>query len=477
MTEPLIANNLKAERVAAGFATVEELAERAGIDAAWCSYIEDGKVLATREEYQRLLDALGGIPANRIYELTWRQLTLIDQDGPMPSMEWATEMWLGYRDAGHLLMARDELNFYDKQPGLDHQAEVYLNMSCGTQRSPHLLQDTVSVFEALGISFVAAAGPGAACCGKPIAIGKSEESFERHRQSRLDRSQAWGATTQVNWCGACQQTGTAAAARHELADGLVSPVREIQLIPFLEERIRALGDKVPWKQEVRRRVIAEGHPGNSNVHYHAQQVMPRLLSMVPGVQVMGYYDGWWELSPCATFGLEGSRPPAWTERPETPAELDDHRARLAADIRRRGGDTVSTMHFNCHQMWSRYATEGMDVVHAISILAEALDCTHPDRFQDAVQHGDPQRLVEESRPRWQSWGMTEARATQMARSICDQAAGTNYANEGLDDADGQSYAMTRRVNAGSFCGGCGGGGCQTHGNPSRSMASSHNRAS
>lgn len=467
MTEPLIANNLRAERLAAGFGTVEELAERAGIDPVWCSYIEDGKVLASRDQYERLLEALGGIPANRLYERTWRQLTLIDQRGPMPGMEQPTTMWHAWRDESHLLMSRDELNFFDRQPGPGHEAEVYVNMSCGTQRSPHLLQDTVSVFEALGISFVAAAGPGAGCCGKPIAMNKSEEAFDRHRRSRLDRSAAWGATTQVNWCGACQQIGTATAARHELADGIAPRVREIQLIPFLEERLRALGDKVPWKKEVRRRVIAEGHPGHSNVHYHAQQVIPRLLSMVPGVEVTGYYDGWWELSPCALFGLEGSPPPAWTERPETPAELDDHRARLAADVRNRGADTVSCMHFTCHQMWSRYASDRLDVVHAISILAEALDCAHPDRFQQAARQNDPRRLVEDSRPRWESWGMTEQRATEMAESICDQGAGTKYVvNVALDESDGQSYAMTRRVNAGSFCGGCGGGGsCQAHSTP------------
>lgn len=467
MTEPLIANNLRAERIAAGFETVEALAARAGIDPAWCSYIEDGKVLANREEYERLLDALGGIPANRIYVRAWRQLTLLDQTDPMPGMTRASKMWREWRDEGHLLMSREELNYFDRQPGPDHRAEVYVNLSCGTQRSPHLLQDTVSVLGALGVSFVAAAGPGAGCCGKPLAMNKSQDAYEQHRQSRIDRSQAWDATTHVNWCGACQQISSAAAARHELADGIVHPVREVQLIPFLEERVRALGDKVPWKTEVRRRVAAEGHPGISNVHHHSQQVIANLLSMVPGVEVTAFYDGWWELSPCAAFGLEGSPPPAWTERPETPEELDDHRARLAADVHARGAETVSCMHFTCHQMWSRYASDALDVVHPISVLAEALDCRYPDRYQEAIRHGDPQRLLEESRPRWQSWGMTEERAAEMAESICTfGSGGAKYVvNVALAEADGKSYAMTSRINAGSFCGGCGGGGCQSHDQP------------
>jgi hypothetical protein len=378
-------------------------------------------------------------------------------------------MWRGWRDEGHLLMSRDELNFYDRQPGPGHEAEVYVNMSCGTQRSPHLLQDTVSVLGALGISFVAAAGPGAGCCGKPLFRTGDDVAFARHRKDRIDRSRAWGATVHVNWCGACQQTSTAVAARLELAEGVVHPVREIQLLPFLEERVRALGDEVPWKKQVRRRVLAEGHPGMSNVHADSQQVIPKLLAMVPGVEVTGLYDGWWELSPCATFGLEGSPAPAWTESPESPAELDEHRRRLAADVRVRGGDTVSCMHFTCHQMWSRYASDRLDVVHPISILAEALDCAHPDRYQQAVRHGDAHRLLEDARSRWESWGMTEERAAAMAESIVTFGSGTRtVVRVAFDEADSESYAMTRRVNAGSFCGGCGGGGCQTHFRPAAS---------
>jgi hypothetical protein len=460
VTEPLIVNNLRAERIAAGIDSVGELAALAGIDSTWCSYIEDGKVLATRDEYERLLAALGDIPANRIYQRTWRQLTNLDAKSSGDT-QGLVDMWHGYRDAGHLMMSRDELNYFEQNPGNDHTAEVYVNMSCGTQRSPHLLQDTVSVLRALGVSFVAAAGPGAGCCGKPVYMVGKEDSYERFRQRRLERSLAWGATTHVNFCGACQQISTAVAAHGELAEGTVHPVREIQLIPFLEERVRALGEEVPWKKQVGRSIIAEGHPGVSNVHYGAQQAIARLMEMVPGVEAVGLYDGWFELSPCAMFGLEGSAPPAWTQRPETAAELEEHRVALAAEIRARGADTVSCMHQTCHQMWSRYASEDLAVMHPVSVLAEALGCGHPDRFQVAVRHGDPQALLEESRPRWQSWGMTEARAAEMAEDVCNQTSVASRVKQydGSDDAD--SFAMVSRRAAGLGCvGGC--GGCQTH---------------
>nr|WP_238351515.1 helix-turn-helix domain-containing protein [Kribbella shirazensis] len=457
---------MRAERIRAGFESVHELAERAGIDPTWCSYIEEGRVLATGEELDRLVTALGGIPPSRIYEQTWRQLTLLKRPGY--GMDTMSRLWRAWRDESHLLMSRDEINFYDRPPGLDHEAEVYVNLSCGTQRSPHLLQDTVSVLEALGVSFIAAAGPSAGCCGKPLFRNGPEGSYERHRTNRIERSQAWGATTHVNWCGACQQTSAAAAARQELLEGGPPPVREIQLIPFLRERVGELGDKVRWKREVRRRVIAEGHPAMSEVHSSAQRDIAGLLSMVPGVEVAGLYDGHSDLSPCVTFGLEGSRPPEWTRRPETPAEREDHRRQLAAEIHSRGADTVSCMHQTCHQKWSRYASDELAVVHPISVLAEALDCGHPDRYQEAVRHGNPQRLLEESRPRWESWGVTAERAAELAEALCVMAA-DDYAPITEIDDDPDSFAMQRRVRAGLSCGG-GCGGCTTHSDPAMVQA-------
>jgi cysteine-rich protein len=469
MAEQLISNNLKAERTAAGFATIEELAHQAGIDPAWCAHIEDGRVLPTHDEHQRLLAALGGIPENRIYERGWRQLTGLGQQ-PAKYLETMSKQWRLWRDTAHLLMAPDEVNYFERDPGVNHTAEVYVNLSCGTQRSPHLLQDTVSVLQALGVSFIAAASPAAGCCGKPLGLGNTEQVFEKFRQGRITRSVAWGATTHVNWCGACQQIGTALAARHELTDGTAHPVREIQLIPFLEERVRELGDNVPWKKEVRRRVIAEGHPGQGNVHHGSQRAIVRLLEMVPGAHAVGLYDGASELSPCVAFGLEGTAPPAWTLRPETPAELGEHKARLAAEIRSRGADSVSCMHQGCHQLWSAYASERLAVVHPVSILAEALDCAHPDRYQQAVQQGDPNLLVEQSRPRWQAWGMSEARAAEVANHICDimTAAGSAAASQEAIDED--AFAVTLRKAAGYGCaGGC--GGCQTHSAPTATALS------
>lgn len=61
-------NRLEDERAAAGIKTQRELAEMAGIDASWYSRIESGRVLATRDELEKLATALGDIPLSRIYD-------------------------------------------------------------------------------------------------------------------------------------------------------------------------------------------------------------------------------------------------------------------------------------------------------------------------------------------------------------------------------------------------------------------------
>jgi hypothetical protein len=413
----LVPNNVADERIAAGFPTPDDLAVRAGIDPAWYTHIEAGRVLPTRAELDSILGALGGIPASRLYLLSWRMIIGID-DGAAAARRTGA-LFRSWADHGHMLMSRDELTWLDRRPRGGQTAEVYVNLSCSVAVTPHLLLDTVSVLDALGVDFVAAAGPAAACCGKPFdSIGRPDVA-ERLRLARLERSRGWGATVHVNWCTACQQTTTAAAARRQLADDVRHPVREVQVIPFLEQRVRELGDAVPWRKRVHRRVLAEAHPW-SPVHLHAQAATARLLAMVPGVRVVDRYDGFSDDSPCAASAREpGSPPPDWTTRRQTAEDIQAHRIRLADYATSRGADTVSCLHQSCHHKWSRYASDRLAVRHAVSILAEALDCAHPDRYQEAVKLGNPQQFLQHTRPVWQSWGLSEQRATELAATICD----------------------------------------------------------
>jgi hypothetical protein len=291
-------------------------------------------------------------------------------------------------------------------------------MSCGTQQNPNLLLDTVAVFDALGVNFAAAAGP-SGCCGGPmwgLGLGSS------WAQARVSKIQKFGATTNVNWCTNCQLRLTTEAERRETADGVSHPIREVQVLSFLEERVRELGDRVPWKKEVRRKVVAEGHWAWTDIHRTAQVATTRILSMVPGVEVIGLYDGHRPESPCAYRGRNMEGRAAAGEPfapPRTREEARERRALITRTIREMGADTVACQHQGCHLLWCYYASDDLSVMHGVSVLAEALGVRHPDRFQAAARLGDPELVLSQTRPMWQAWGMPEQRARELAHEFSD----------------------------------------------------------
>jgi hypothetical protein len=78
---------------------------------------------------------------------------------------------------------------------------------------------------------------------------------------------------------------------------------------------------------------------------------------------------------------------------------------------------MAAMHHTGQQWWSRFASERLTVRHPISILADALGVAHPDRYQAACRIGDPEAVLEQTRPMWTSWHMPEARARELVAKI------------------------------------------------------------
>jgi hypothetical protein len=410
-------NSLADERRAAGIATAGELAERAGIDPSLYDQMEAGHLLPTKLEFDRLREALGGIPPERLYRVDMLQIlgSAAGYGGGTATLRGVIET---VRGAERLFVARDEVTWIERREIPDRKVDAFLSMSCGTLASPHLLLDTVAVANALGLKFLAAAGP-AGCCGKPLLGLGQHEAGEAFSQSKIRYAQAIGATTTVVWCTADQQTALNAAAHRQFRSGIEHPVREMQILGYLEEQVRALGDRVPWKRQVHRHVLAEGHREYSNVHTAAFEAEVRLLSLIPGVEVVGTFDGSLDdLSPCA-----GRSRPAWRGpwKPDTtPDHVQVRRAGLADMAASYGADTVACQHQGCHQIWGRYASDRLAVRHAVSILAEALGCAHPDRAQAAAQLGDATGVVEQTRPIWETWGISADEALRLAQTHVEQ---------------------------------------------------------
>jgi hypothetical protein len=210
-------------------------------------------------------------------------------------------------------------------------------------------------------------------------------------------------------CTQCVNTFGDVERRERLHGG--TPPENIQMHTLIERTLLALGDAFPWKRSIRARVLVL-RQDISPVHRDASDTVARWLALVPGVEVVSFVDQ-------EIVRVSGSGNAHVIMSGPAPARDDILRKReqLADLFAARGADTMAAMHHTGQQWWSRFASDRLAVRHPISILADALGVAHPDRYQAAACIGDPEAVLEQTRPIWSSWGMREERARSLVATI------------------------------------------------------------
>jgi transcriptional regulator with XRE-family HTH domain len=401
-------NHLAEERAKAGVEAPDRLAELAGLDPSWYAHIESGEILPTLDELDRLRAALGGIAPQRLYD-AW--LANIGAEPPRTKPNYA-KFWSDLEYAGHLLVSRDEATWLERNVAPDRAVDVFVNMSCGPQHTPHLLLDTVGVLRALGLNFAAGAGR-LFCCGTYFRHYQDIQHAERMRAASVARSVAWGAALTAHMCTNCQNTFGMVERRERLLGEDVPG--NVQMYTLLERTLFDLGDRVPWQRAVTAKVLVLPI-GGSPVHVEASETCARVLEMIPGVDVVGFVD-----DEIAKVAGHGNAETIVNNTPLARDEVERRRMVLAELFAARGADTMSATHHTGQQWWSRFSSERLTVRHPISLLADALSVASPDRYQAACRLGDPEAILEQTRPMWTSWGMSEERARTLSRAIFDPA--------------------------------------------------------
>lgn len=406
-------HHIGAERAARGL-TREQVAERSGIDLRLYVEFEEGRLVPTFEEFERIRSGLDGIDPSLLYP-GWRGLIGGDPNKREDRVD-PKRFYDSMAEASHLLVAPDELLWLDRISVPDRQVEVFFNMSCGTQLVPHLMLDSAAVLQALGINF--ASGSGAAyCCGNYLGTRGEFDRLHRVNAANAARSVSWGATTAVHLCTQCVNTFGRLSKRRAFDTGEPEPLRHVQLLRFVDERLEELGDEIPWQQSVDAKVLVHGHQDWSYVHDIAKRDVGKIAARIPGVEVVGVLDRVFLDSAtgfCDRTAGEGKRPP-----PRNRAEAEQYRVELARLVESWGADTISPQHQDCLRTWEPFASERVRVRHVMSLLAEALGVGHPDRYLAASRLGDTQAIVDQTRPIWSAWGMPEDRAYETARGMFD----------------------------------------------------------
>ena len=297
------------------------------------------------------------------------------------------------RDFEQLMVPLGKTPWVEQYVKPDHPVDVVLYLGCNILRTAHLAYEVVNVFQALGVNFAALGGP-PFCCGIVNQRAGDVDGAARLSQATAAKFESFGAKQVVIWCPTCQ-------LRFEevILKGVASRFPISHATAFLAERAAQL----PFRREVPARVAVHVHVGKPQRELDANAAI-RVLQAVPGVEVVGTLSSPDLDYQCSSalltqLGPEGFR-----------SIRDD----LVCKARKLGANTLVTPYHSCHREWCEVGGAGLLVRNYISIVAEALGCAHRDYFQEFKKLGDPEAIAALSRPVWETHGLSEERAKEMA---------------------------------------------------------------
>lgn len=298
-----------------------------------------------------------------------------------------------------LQLRRSEATWAERHVEPGRPVDVLLNFGCNVRQTPHLMREAVAVLDALDVDYAAVAGQ-QYCCGKPYSNNGLHDDARRVVEASVRRMDSYRPTRAIQWCSACEM---------QFADVVVPNVgisfQSDGLAAFLIDRLEELGDRVPWRTDVASRVLVHGHFGEHRVRDQHPALAMQLLEIIPGVEVLGIAEDP-TLARCDNAG------PSF-------ANLDSQEYRAAQTelegyVEKAGADTLVTLYHGCTRELGKFASDRLSVRHYISVLAEALGVSKPDRFSELWRLGEPSQVVEASRSCWESWGISEEEALRLA---------------------------------------------------------------
>jgi hypothetical protein len=325
------------------------------------------------------------------------------------SFDYTSDM----HESEKLQVSREEMTWIQNYREPDEPADVMLHLSCGAQTVPHIMIVQVALFDMLGISFAATAGS-QFCCGRIYQRYPTKAATGDRLSARsIRRFRSWQPATDAECCGSCFTEFEYQVARtgEETGEHLFDVVH---ITEFLRDKLADLGESVPWRRPIPCRALlhAEGAELHPSKERHRAAVIDT-LKMIPGVEYVGLAENPSLGSPCATKGA--GEPSILNDL--TADEYRQVQAELEDQARAVGADMILTHHHNCTREWSKFSSSRLPIGSYQHVLAEALDISVVDRFQVLWQLGDPEKVLEKSRPQWSSWGIDEDEAREMVKKF------------------------------------------------------------
>jgi len=267
-----------------------------------------------------------------------------------------------------------------------------LSLGCNILRTAHLAFEVVDLFQALGINFVAVAGPHF-CCGIVHHRAGDIESANKVSQATVAKFESYGAKQIVIWCPTCQ-------LRFEelIQKGIMPRFPMTHVTAFLAGK----KSQFAFRRSLPSRVAVHTHVGTPQRELDANAAI-KVLQSVPGMEVVGILSSTDLGYQCAPILLPRLGP----ER------FRSIREELVQKAREWGADKIATLYHSCHREWCEVGGAGLLVQNYISILAETLGCARRDYFQEFKKLSNLDAILTLSRPMWDSHGLSKEQAKEL----------------------------------------------------------------
>jgi len=249
---------------------------------------------------------------------------------------------------------------------------------CNPLKTPHLLFNTMTVLDAIGIDYAFAGGP-SACCGVIAAKWEGQvDQGGRVAQAVMRRFDRFEPQRVLNWCPTCE------IHLGEMLEGFTESSFQFDHVTnLLVERLDA--GELRFTHPVPRRVVLHGHVAGG---VQVTGNVARLLGAIPELEVV---DTLWEQA--YTCGASGcSKTPELARR--------EHAGQIEA-AERLGVDAFVTLYHGCHQAFLGAAKgRGFDVLNFTDLLVEGLgEVPHVDANK-GLRALDDWALVAETAGPW-----------------------------------------------------------------------------
>ncbi len=269
---------------------------------------------------------------------------------------------------------------------------IVLYLGCNVFRTSHMVRTVTTIFDRLGLDYIAVGGP-TYCCGIVHSLqghAAAAEGMASHTVKLLAR---YRPDEVVMWCPSCiyfydevQRMPLPFAVRHA-SEFLVSRLPDLRPAHRVERTVALHHHTVG---EARRR---EGMAGL------------RLLEAVPGIRVV-------EHEPDPRFGRACT--------PAVQAELGPGGwTRLALDeidrVRAAGAETLATIYHGCQRyLCVLEAQRAIAIEHYLTVFGRGLGIEFEDRFKKYRLWQDPERVLQDAAPCQRANHVDPARARQVA---------------------------------------------------------------